>query len=147
MEGEGNFSATDAGVCLGGACLGNNNMATENWAEVAEDVIRQAVDEIIARTSDIPFQGKLIRVGPEVVYANAGTRNGAKSGDRFSVYSPGEELIDPDTGESLGNDMMKVGSISLIDVKEKFSRAEVTTGGSFEQGFVIVPQEEAESGW
>ena len=73
-----------------------------------------------------------------------GERN---AGDTFSVYSPGIELIDPDTGESLGSDMSKVGSIRLVNVQEKFSGAVVETGGGFQQGFIIMPSTAAGSSW
>lgn len=147
VEGEANFSSADTGVCYGDACVGGSTMSTENWAEVAEDVIRQAVDEIIARTEDVPFEGKLIRVTEGTIYANAGDRNGAQNGDVFSVYSVGEELIDPDTGESLGADMFKVGSIKLVGVSEKFSRAVAVTGSNFQQGQVIKPAIGSGSSW
>jgi curli biogenesis system outer membrane secretion channel CsgG len=147
VEGEANYSSSDSGVCFGDACVGGNTMATENWSEVAEDVIRQAVEEIVASTKDIPFEGKLIRVQEGTIYANAGERNGAQNGDVFSVYSLGEELIDPDTGESLGSDMFKVGSIKLMGVNEKFSRAVAVTGSNFSAGQVIMPAQGSGSSW
>lgn len=33
---------------------------------------------------------------------NAGSNDGIEEGQRFQVYSLGEEIIDPETGESLG---------------------------------------------
>lgn len=37
------------------------------------------------------------------VVINRGDMDGVEYGDRFLVYEVGEELFDPDTGESLGN--------------------------------------------
>ena len=147
VEGEAEYTASDSGVCYGGACAGGNNMSTESWAEVTEDVIQKAVKEIVKRTRDIAYRGKLIRIDGETIYANAGERNGAENGDVFTVFSPGVDLIDPDTGESLGSDMYKVGSIRLINVQEKFSRAVVETGGDFQQGHIIIPAAAGGSDW
>jgi curli biogenesis system outer membrane secretion channel CsgG len=139
VEGEAEYSASDTGVCFGGACAGGSNMSTQGWAEVTEDVIKKAVKEIVSRTRDIAYRGKLIRIDGETIYTNTGERNGVENGDIFSVFSPGEELVDPDTGESLGSDMYKVGSIRLISVQEKFSRAIVETGSGFQEGHIIMP--------
>lgn len=147
VEGEGKASSLNSGACYGDTCVGGDSAASETWAEVTEDVIKKAVDEIVDRTRDIPFQGKLIRVDGDTIYANAGARNGTESGDVFSVYSLGQELIDPDTGESLGADMSKVGSIKMVSVQEKFSKAIKVTGGGFRQGQVIKPSSGRGSSW
>lgn len=147
VEGEAEYSASDSGICYEGNCAGGGSMSTQNWAEVTEEVIKKAVKEIVSRTSDIAYRGKLIRIDGETIYTNSGTRNGVENGDIFSVFSPGEELIDPDTGESLGSDMFKVGSIRLINVQEKFSRAVVETGSGFQQGHIILPSSAGGSDW
>ena len=41
--------------------------------------------------------------GYNQIVINRGSANGIKEGQKFIVYSIGEELFDPDTNESLGN--------------------------------------------
>ena len=38
------------------------------------------------------------------MYIKPGSNAGVKAGDVFQIYSKGEELVDPDTGLSLGSD-------------------------------------------
>jgi curli biogenesis system outer membrane secretion channel CsgG len=147
VEGEASAGAFGGDACYGDVCTGGSSNTAQTTAQATEGVIQDAVDEIIERTKNIPFKGKLIRVDGSTLYANAGGRNGAKPGDTLSVYSPGVELIDPDTGESLGNDMSKVGSIKLVDVQEKFSRAVKVTGGGFQKGHILQPSSGGGSDW
>lgn len=147
IEHESTSGGTDVGGCVFGVCSGTQSAEGKYWAKITEEVIIKAVDEIVARTENIPLRGKLIKSDGDTMFANVGARNGVNIGDIFSVYSPGEELIDPDTGESLGSDMQKVGSIRLISVQEKFSRASVQTGGGFAQGYIIFPAAAGASSW
>tara|TARA_R110001599_G_scaffold353737_1_gene595987 strand:- start:9576 stop:10526 length:951 start_codon:yes stop_codon:yes gene_type:complete len=147
VEGEATGSNFGGDACIGDVCTGGSTSSSQTIAQASEGVVNDAVREILKRTADIPFKGKLIRTDGNTLYANVGGRNGARPGDAFSVYSPGVELIDPDTGESLGNDMSKLGSIKLVDVKEKFSRAVKVTGSGFAKGHVIRASQAESSDW
>jgi hypothetical protein len=43
--------------------------------------------------------------------------------------------------------MSKVGSIKLVDVQEKFSRAVKVTGGGFQKGHILQPSSGGGSDW
>ena len=45
-------------------------------------------------------------------------------GDRLTVMQKGEELIDPETGISLGSSDTALGDVEVIQVAEKFSVAQ-----------------------
>ena len=47
----------------------------------------------------------------------------ARVGDRLQVLRKGEELIDPETGISLGSEDAVIGSATVSQVQEKFSIA------------------------
>ena len=147
VEGEAGGSQFGGDACISGVCTGGSTSSSETTAQAAEGVVLEAVEEIISRTKNIPFSGKLIKVDGQTLYANAGGRNGVKPGDTFSVFAPGVELVDPDTGESLGNDMSKVGSVKVVDVKEKFSRAVKVTGSGFQQGHILKVSAGGDSDW
>ena len=57
----------------------------------------------------------------------------------FSVYRPGEELIDPDTGISLGSEESKIGTIQYTgDIADgKAGKAIVKSGTGFDAGDLI----------
>jgi hypothetical protein len=100
-------------------------------------VIDRAVVRISQKLNPIPFEGKIIKASGDSVFTNIGQRNGVSQGDTFTVYSPGEEMIDPDTGENLGSDKTEVGKLKITSVKEKFSKASVTSGSDFAKGFIV----------
>ena len=50
--------------------------------------------------------------------------DGVDMGDRLTVMSKGEELVDPETGLSLGSTDSALGDIEVIQVAEKFSVAQ-----------------------
>ncbi|MBN2119674.1 MAG: hypothetical protein JW734_01285 [Candidatus Omnitrophica bacterium] len=117
--------------------FGTSGFKKTPLGEAVQIAIDKAVVQIADKLADVPFSGKIIKVEDGLVYANVGTRNGASVGDSFTVYAPGEELIDPDTGELLGSQKTKVGSIKLTSVEEKFSKASIEMGGGFEKGYII----------
>jgi hypothetical protein len=66
--------------------------------------------------------GKILRIFDEFsILVNLGAADGIKRGDRFAVIEEGEEIIDPDTKESLGKlEIIKVEMIAS-DVQERIS--------------------------
>jgi hypothetical protein len=60
-----------------------------------------------------------------MVTINRGDGTGIKEGQTWDVFAPGEELIDPDTGESLGSEEIPMGKVRVIAVTPKFARATV----------------------
>ena len=58
------------------------------------------------------------------MYLNLG--NSAVSvGDRLTLLRPGQALIDPTTGISLGSEDEEIGSVVVRDVRDKFSIAAI----------------------
>jgi curli biogenesis system outer membrane secretion channel CsgG len=101
--------------------------------------IEQCVDYISEAMKDIPWEGKVILVKDNMIYMKPGSKGGVNAGMEFNVFRPGEELIDPDTGISLGSEEMKIGTIQVTaDVPGgKACRAIIKTGTGFQKGDVI----------
>ncbi|MDX9702043.1 MAG: CsgG/HfaB family protein [Candidatus Auribacterota bacterium] len=99
--------------------------------EATQIAIDRAVEYIIRRMSSIPWEGKVVTARDNEVIINAGLNAGIKQGDRFAVYRPGQEFIDPDTGMSLGAEMSKIGEVEAVGVQDKFARAVPVTGSGF----------------
>jgi curli biogenesis system outer membrane secretion channel CsgG len=59
------------------------------------------------------------------VILNRGEGTGIVKGKRYAIYSLGETVTDPDTGEVLGSEEIKVGEIEVTSVEAKFSKAKV----------------------
>ena len=84
--------------------------------------INKGVYELIKEIGARPAEGSVIKAEGDRVWLNIGD-DGVNMGDRLTVMSKGEELIDPETGISLGSSDSKLGDIEVIQVAEKFSIA------------------------
>ena len=69
-----------------------------------------------------------------VVMINRG-KGSLRVGQRLKVFSQGEAIIDPDTGEVLGADEEQIGLIKVTSVRAKYSKARILKG-SVERGAI-----------
>jgi len=137
VEGKAEGSGLKLGGSIAGISLGTEGFSKTPLGKATQIAIDNAVEKIVARLQTIPFSGKIIKVSGDTIYTNLGGRNGVSVGDLFNVYNPGESLIDPDTGENLGSEKTKTGSLKINSVQEKFSKASAETGELFEKGFQL----------
>jgi curli biogenesis system outer membrane secretion channel CsgG len=84
--------------------------------------INQGVYELIKQVGSKGAEGSVVRADAAQIYINLG-QDAVSVGDRLQVMRKGEELIDPDTGISLGGSMTALGEIEITQVQEKFSIA------------------------
>ena len=66
----------------------------------------------------VPWQGKIVDVKGDTIYINAGVDSNIRAGDEFIVYKKGEELIDPDTGISLGSEDTGYGRHTRVERRQ-----------------------------
>ncbi len=102
--------------------------------------VEKCVKIISQGMKKIPWQGKIIKANADgTVFLKPGSIAGVKSGMKFSVYRPGEELIDPDTGISLGSEEMKIGKLEIVsDVAGgKACKAIIKGGSNFMAGDLV----------
>ena len=82
--------------------------------------------------------GKIASVDGGTLYLNAGSEGGVKEGDEFTIYRVGKQIKDPDTGEVLGADEVKVGRVRVTAVKgPRLSTATAVSGGGFKAGDTV----------
>jgi curli biogenesis system outer membrane secretion channel CsgG len=118
----------------GGFFKGVSGGRNAEWG-IASEAIQKASKEVVKKlttgdylarigTAAAPVGGleaKIMRVDGAKVYINQGSSAGVKVGDKFTVYDPGEALIDPDTGAKLGSTEKQVGTATVTEVQEKFA--------------------------
>ncbi len=105
--------------------------------KAARKSVDKCVKAIDKAMKNIPWQGKIIKANPDgTVYMKPGSAGGVQPGMEFVVYRPGEELIDPDTGLSLGSEESMIGRIKVVqDVGNgKACKAIVVSGSGFATG-------------
>lgn len=129
VEGKAKSGGFKLGLNIDEIGFGTDGFKKTPLGKATQIAIDNAVEFIAAKMKDIPYQGRVIKVTEGEVYLSTGERTGAQAGEVFTVYSRGEELVDPDTGEILGAEEESIGTVKIYDVKEKFSKAKVLTGG------------------
>jgi curli biogenesis system outer membrane secretion channel CsgG len=128
-----------------GLALDTDKFSFENQNEFDESLVgkatRAAVEEIMKKIDtqmqSVAWQAKVISAKEGNVFINAGSESGVQVGDVFTVYAPGEELIDPDTGISLGSEETKIGEIGVVANNignGKASKCTIRSGSGFDKG-------------
>jgi curli biogenesis system outer membrane secretion channel CsgG len=102
---------------------------------IAEDMSSRAATRVV----DVIYPAKVLSVtGPQVMI-NRGDGTGIVQGQIWEVFALGEELVDPDTGESLGRSEVKVGTLRIDRVTPKFSSGTLTENFGVVKGSVVRP--------
>jgi curli biogenesis system outer membrane secretion channel CsgG len=135
-------TATASGASIGYSGIvgvGAGGFAKTPLGKATQQAIDEAVAFISAKMANVPWQGKIVKVQNDTVFINAGQTSNVLVGDEFTVCRKGEEMVDPDTGVSLGSEATKIGRIQVTGVEEKFSKAKATAGAanSFKAGDII----------
>jgi hypothetical protein len=110
--------------------------SSSQFGGLSKGVAAQMADQLV----DSVFPMKVISTKGREVWINRGQDGGLNVGDTLVIFSPGESLIDPDTGENLGSAESEVGTIKVTRVNPKFTIAEIKTIDSntpVEKGFIV----------
>jgi curli biogenesis system outer membrane secretion channel CsgG len=137
VEGKVASGGTSVGVNVGVASFGQKGFSKTPMGKAVQMAIDNAVQKISARLRSVPFEARVIKVSMDGVFVNAGSRSGTSVGDRFALFSVGEALVDPDSGESLGVDEKKVGTITVTDVQEKYAKAKLDSTFQVKTGDIV----------
>lgn len=128
---------------IGGGFIKGGSFGEDFDSGEAGKVMAGAVEELAKQIAGVAGDvsafgstGKIIKVEGSKVWINVGANYETRVGDTFTVYHKGEELIDPDTGLSLGAEEAVVGQIMVTKVEAKFSVGELKSG-TVEPGDII----------
>lgn len=137
-EGRISKSGVAANITAESVTFGGDAFKKTPLGLAARKAIEDAVRKIIQTMEKVPWEARAVRVIGEKVYINAGSKANIKVGDMFTAYSPGEELIDPQTNLSLGFlNQKKQGRVRIEQVQPKFSVAVAEGDFSIKQGYIF----------
>ena len=108
--------------------------------EMMVAVSRTMAERIANRMADVIFPAKILIKRDTQVTINRGEGAGVAVGDTFNVFALGEDMIDPDTKESLGREEVKVGKVKIAEVDPKFSKADVLEDTGIVTGAILRKQ-------
>ena len=105
--------------------------------EMLVAIARSMAEKIANHFADTTFPPKVLVKRDNTVTINRGEGGGMAAGDLFNVYALGEEMVDPDTKESLGREEVKVGKVKITQVGAKTSQAEILEDTGIDKGAVL----------
>ena len=114
--------------------------------------INKGVYELVKQIGTLPASGSVVSANGDRIVINLG-KGSVFVGDVVELFSKGEEIIDPETGLSLGSIETGVGSARVVQVQDRFSIAQpVALSGAVKRGDKVVstvppPQLEYAAGW
>ncbi len=93
--------------------------------------VNKGVFDLVKQIGTQAASGSVVKAEGNKIWLNIG-RDGVALGDQLEIVRKGEELIDPDTGISLGSSDTTLGSAEVVEVQPKFSiaRAGVMSGNA-----------------
>ena len=105
--------------------------------------LSQITDRIMPAIVDyldrVPLDGQVIAVETEEeqMIINVGQTSGVEIRDEFVVYSVDVNFPDPLYNEDIGDRLIKLGVVRVINVQEGFSEAVIMAGGDFVKGNLV----------
>jgi curli biogenesis system outer membrane secretion channel CsgG len=105
--------------------------------ELVVAVARNMAEKIANRVADVIFPAKILVKRDNEITINRGEGGGVAVGDTFNVFALGQELIDPDTKESLGREEVKVGRVKITQVNPKTSTAQILEDTGIDKGALL----------
>ena len=106
---------------------------------VMDATLSKAATTLANMVADSIFPIQVLSVKDKRIWVNRGDDSGMKIGDIFEVFEPGEEMIDPQTGESLGATEMEAGRAKITRVNPKVSVMDMISGDASQvkAGFIL----------
>ena len=134
-------SLTFGGLVIGGGGGLGGFFSSYSKTPIGQAVIagvNKGIYELVKEIGAEPASGSVVRADGGQVWTNLG-RGVVSVGDVLTVVSVGEELIDPETGISLGSMDSQIGTVRVASVQEKFSIAEtLSMDGTASRGDRVV---------
>ena len=105
--------------------------------EMLVSLAREMAEKIANRIADVIFPPKVISKREKQITINRGEGTEIAVGQSWHVFAIGEELIDPDTKESLGREEVLIGKVKIMSVLPKTSTAEILEDLGIDKGAVV----------
>lgn len=103
--------------------------ANADKQDAREDLSRSAANWLASKLAIFAVDAidpmKVLKVEKDIVTINRGDHSGLVSGQMFTVYTEGELLKDPTTGQVKGHEEHVVGRVRVLEIGSKLSKARI----------------------
>lgn len=107
--------------------LSGQEISGKGCSDILALLMKKLADKISNDCIENIYPPRIINVKQDSVYINMGG-DSVKMGSTYAIYSVGEDLVDPYTGESLGSEEVRIGKLKITDIKPKYSIGKVIEG-------------------
>ncbi len=108
--------------------------------EASDDLINQATRELASklamRAVDFIYPARILAARGQIVTINRNDQAGIKVGQVWEVLAQGEELVDPDTGDVIKEEVY-VGKVEVVRVTPQYSQAKIVEDFGIDKGAVV----------
>jgi len=101
------------------------------------DAVQDTATKIATHVANVIFPVRVLAKRDKQITINRGEGAGVEVGQMWTVYALGEELIDPDTKESLGREEVAVGKARIVSIAPKTSTAEILEDTGIDKGAML----------
>lgn len=116
-------------VIVGSASTSDVQGGSRKDRVLVSRAVADICEKVMKRIGSLnPLDIAIVEIDDEQVYVNIGDNDGVREGDILLAYQLGKELIDPKTGDVLGNTEKLVGKLKVKAVYEKYSVCEIKDG-------------------
>ncbi|MBA4148605.1 MAG: hypothetical protein H0X66_10870 [Verrucomicrobia bacterium] len=105
--------------------------------ELFVSIARDIAGKIANHVADVVFPAKVLVKRDKQITINRGQGAGIELDQIWNVFAVGEELIDPDTNESLGREEIPVGKAKIVSIQPKTSTAHILEDLGIDRGAVL----------
>ena len=126
----------ESGGALG---FGSRSTADSGLRDGAlRDALFKALERMIVKLNTVPYQSRILLVENQTVVIKAGEKSKLPVGTKLGVYRDGQDLIDPETGRSLGKREKMIGELILTSHQnDRISEAGITFGSGLQSGDIV----------
>jgi len=136
-EGKAQMSNVSASVTSGGSSFSAAAAENTPLGQATRQALQGAVAAIVAGMQKARWSARVIDLRNGMLYVNAGSEMGMQPGMELAVFRPQEALVDPDTGKSIGTPDVKIGTVVVDSVQEKYCVAKILFGTDMKRGDVV----------
>lgn len=102
------------------------------------DALSKVMEKMLNKLNGMPFTGRIVAMDGNTAIIRAGEKSKLATGTKLGVYRPGQDLVDPETGRSLGKREKQIGELTLVShTNDRVSEAQVSSGAGFQAGDIV----------
>ena len=139
MEGTASAGSVDFKVAYRDVAIGGKSFFRTPLGKATQEVMEKCLEHIAQAIANEQWYPSAVKVEGSRIIISGGKDRHMALDSQWSAYEKGESLVDPQTGDVLGQEPGKLsGRIRVTEVHDKYSVAEILEG-TFSKGQVFWP--------